>query len=313
VAAMFDGSIACYLRDIQKFPLLSRAEEYGLAKRCRENDDLDATQRLVTSHLRLVAKIAMRYRGYGRPISEVISEGNIGLVQAVRRFDPDRGVRLATYAISWIRAAIMEYILRSGSLVRMGTTAAQRKLFFNLGRLRQRMGAINDGDPSPDVASKIAAELGVPEAEVFSMSRRLAGPDYSLNAAVRIAGVEDGDEWSTLLRDDAPNQETVIAERAEQERRRRLVDEALKLLNARERDIIEERCFKDEPTTLTELGGRHGVSCERIRQIEQGAIEKMRRAVGLNPDGEARLTSLASLPRRGAASRSADLPSRILR
>ncbi len=275
----FDGRIVQYLRDIHKFPMLSAQEEYALAKRCRELGDLDATQRLVTSHLRLVARVAKGYRGYGRPISELVSEGSIGMVHAVNHFDPDRGFRLATYAIWWIRAAIMEYILRSWSLVKMGTTAAQRRLFFNLRRLKDELQTIDDGDPSPETAKRIAAELGVSESEVFSMSRRLAAPDYSLNAMVDAGTSDRPNEWIDLLPDDAPNQETVVAARAELRQRRQLARKALRELNDREREIILERCFRDKPTTFAELGERYGISRERIRQIEENAKKKMRRAI----------------------------------
>ena len=277
--ATFDGGFARHLRNIQKVPLLSPDEEYVLAKRCRELGDLDAAQRLVTSHLRLVARVANGYRGYGRPMSELISEGSIGMLHAVRRFDPDRGFRLATYAVWWIRAAIMEYILRSWSLVKMGTTAAQRTLFFNLRRLKDELQTIDDADPSPGTARRIAAELGVSESDVFTMSRRLATRDYSLNATVDTGASDRPTEWIELLPDDAPDQETALAARAELRRRRQLVRKALQELNARERDIILERCFRDKPTTFAELGERHGISRERIRQIEQNAKNKMRRAV----------------------------------
>ena len=277
--AAFDDSLALYLRQIQKFPLLTPDEEYRLAKRWREHGDLDAVQRLVTSHLRLVVKVAMLYRGYGRPISELVSEGSIGMLQAVKRFDPDRGFRLATYAVWWIRAAIMEYILQSYSLVKMGTTAAQRKLFFNLRKLKGRLQAMDDGDLSPETINKIAAELGVPEADVVSMNQRLAGPDYSLNTPPDRTDAEGADEWLTMLADEAPDQETVVAECAERRQRRQLVRGALNRLDPRERDIILERNFKDKPTTLVELSERYALSPERVRQIEGRALEKMRRTV----------------------------------
>jgi RNA polymerase sigma-32 factor len=276
---MFDTGLARYLREIHKLPLLTLEEEYMLAKRWRENGDLGAVQRLVTSHLRLVAKVAMQYRGYGRPISELVSEGSIGLLQAAKRFDPNRGVRLATYAIWWIRAAIMEYILQSRSLVKMGTTGAQKKLFFNLRRLKGRLQVIDDGDPPPEAVKMIAAELGVSEADVVSMNRRLAAPDYSLNTPVGSAGAEGAGEWLTLLVDDAPDQETVVVESAERRWRRQLVRGALKHLDPRERDIILQRRFKNKPATFGDLGERYAVSPERIRQIEGRALEKIRRTV----------------------------------
>jgi RNA polymerase sigma-32 factor len=282
VIPMFDTGLARYLREIHKLPLLTLEEEYMLAKRWRENGDLGAVQRLVTSHLRLVAKVAMQYRGYGRPISELVSEGSVGLLQAAKRFDPDRGFRLATYAIWWIRAAIMEYILQSRSLVKMGTTGAQKKLFFNLRRLKGRLQVIDDGDPPPEAVKKIAAELCVSEADVVSMNRRLAAPDYSLNTPLDRAGAEGAGEWLTLLVDDAPDQETVVVESAERRWRRQLVRGALKHLDPRERDIILQRRFKNEPTTFGDLGERYSVSAERIRQIEGHALEKIRRTVRLS-------------------------------
>jgi len=276
--AGLDGRFARYLRDIHKFPLLTAEEEDLLARRWREQGDLDAAQRLVTSHLRLVAKIATQYRGYGRPLSELVSEGSIGMLQAVKRFDPDRGFRLATYAIWWIRAAIMEYILQSCSLVKMGTTAAQSKLFFNLRRLKGRLQA-TDGEPSPETVKKIATELGVSEADVVSMNQRVAAPDYSLNTSTGGVDGESVDEWIARLADDAPSQETVVAELAELRQRRRLVRGALNALDARERDIILERRVRERPTTLGQLSERYAVSRERIRQIEGRALEKMRRRV----------------------------------
>jgi RNA polymerase sigma-32 factor len=274
--AAFDPRLGRYLRDIQKYPLMTSEEEVMLAKRWREHGDQEAADRLVTSHLRLVAKIAMGYRGYGLSLADLISEGNFGMLQAVKRFDPDRGFRLATYAIWWVRAAIHEYILRSWSLVKMGTTTAQKKLFFNLRRLKIQLQVIDEGDLSPEIVKKIATELAVPEAEVVSMNQRLAEPDHSLNASISREG--EG-EWLALLRDDAPDQEAVIGERAEMEHRRRLVHGALSHLSPRERDVLFARRFKDEPSTLDELGRRYAVSCERIRQIEGRAIDKLQRAV----------------------------------
>ncbi len=272
--AAFDLRLGRYLRDIQKYPLLTADEESILARRWREYGEQDAADRLVTSHLRLVARIAIGYRGYGLPLSELISEGTLGMLQAVKRFDPDRGFRLATYAIWWVRSAIHEYILRSWSLVKMGTTAAQKKLFFNLRRLKAQLNAIDDGDLSPELVKKIATELSVPEAEVVSMNHRLAAPDHSLNAPISSEG-----EWLLLLPDDTPDQETVIGERAELQYRRRLVHGALSQLSSRERDILFARRLKDRRSTLDELGRRYAVSCERIRQIEGRAIDKLRLAV----------------------------------
>jgi RNA polymerase sigma-32 factor len=271
VPTAFDSRLSRYLRDIQKYPLMTAEEEVMLAKRWRLHGDQAAADRLVTSHLRLVAKIARGYRGYGLPLAELISEGNFGMLQAVKRFDPDRGFRLATYAIWWVRAAIQEYILRSWSLVKIGTTAAQKKLFFNLGKLKTRLQALDERDLSPENAKKIATELAVAEADVVSMNHRLAEPDHSLNGRQS--------EWLALLPDETPDQEAVIGERAELKHRRRLVHAALAHLNERERDILFARRLHDEPPTLDELGRRYTLSCERIRQIELGAIDKLRRAV----------------------------------
>ena len=256
--------------------MLDADEEYMLAKRWREHNDVEAAHRLVTSHLRLVAKIAMGYRGYGLPLAELISEGNVGLMQAVKRFEPDRGFRMATYAMWWIRAAIQEYILHSWSLVKMGTTAAQKKLFFNLRRLKGQLAAFDEGDLSPENVKKIATDLDVPEQDVIQMNRRLASPDHSLNAPVR----EDGDgEWQDWLVDDEDNQEVKLAEAQEIGNRRRLLDSALKALNPRERKILVERRLKDEPTTLEDLSQEYGISRERVRQIEVRAFEKLQRTM----------------------------------
>ena len=272
-----EGSLSRYLREIRKFPLLDQDEEYMLAKRWREHEDPEAAHKLVTSHLRLVAKIAMGYRGYGLPLSELISEGNVGMMQAVKRFDPDRGFRLATYAMWWIRAAIQEYILHSWSLVKMGTTAAQKKLFFNLRRLKGQMAELDQGDLPAEAVTKIATELDVPEAEVIEMNRRLSGSDNSLNAVM--GGVEGDSEWLDMLPDESPSQETIVGDRKELRQRREMLDVALKKLNPRERDIIFERRLKDEPSTLEELSHRYAVSRERIRQIEVRAFEKLQRAM----------------------------------
>lgn len=265
-----------YLEDIRKFPMLEPGEEFMLAKRWQEHEDSDAAEKLVTSHLRLVARIAMGYRGYGLPIGEVISEGNVGLMQAVKRFDPDKGFRLATYAMWWIRASIQEYILRSWSLVKMGTTAAQKKLFFNLRRAKSQLRALDDGDLHPDHVQTIARKLGVSEADVVSMNRRLGG-DSSLNAPVR-ADTEAG-EWQDWLVDDAPSQEDQLGETQELDQRRGYLTNALSSLNDRERRIFEARRLSDSPITLEDLSTEFGVSRERIRQIEVRAFEKVQKAV----------------------------------
>ena len=268
--------LARYLEEIRRFPMLEPNEEYMLAKRWQEHADAEAAQKLVTSHLRLVARIAMGYRGYGLPIGEVISEGNVGLMQAVKRFDPDRGFRLATYAMWWIRASIQEYILRSWSLVKMGTTAAQKKLFFNLRRVKGQLQALEEGDLRPDQVKAIAKRLGVPEEDVISMNRRLGG-DASLNAPVR-ADLESG-EWQDWLIDDAPDQEEELVERDEMDHRRAFLESALTTLNDRERRIFEARRLAEDPSTLEELSTEFGVSRERIRQIEVRAFEKVQKAV----------------------------------
>ncbi|MEE8531074.1 MAG: RNA polymerase sigma factor RpoH [Hyphomicrobium sp.] len=265
-----------YLEDIRKFPMLEPGEEFMLAKSWQEHDDSDAAEKLVTSHLRLVARIAMGYRGYGLPIGEVISEGNVGLMQAVKRFDPDKGFRLATYAMWWIRASIQEYILRSWSLVKMGTTAAQKKLFFNLRRAKSQLRALDDGDLHPDHVQTIARKLGVSEADVVSMNRRLGG-DSSLNAPVR-TDAEAG-EWQDWLVDNAPSQEDQLGETQELDQRRGYLTDALSSLNDRERRIFEARRLSDSPITLEDLSTEFGVSRERIRQIEVRAFEKVQKAV----------------------------------
>jgi RNA polymerase sigma-32 factor len=270
------GGLTRYLEEIRQFPMLEPQQEYMLAKSWREHGDRDAAHQLVTSHLRLVARIAMGYRGYGLPVGEVISEGNVGLMQAVKRFDPDKGFRLATYAMWWIRAAIQEYILRSWSLVKMGTTAAQKKLFFNLRKIKGQLKALEEGDLRPDQVKLIAARLGVTEEDVVSMNRRLAG-DSSLNAPVR-NDAESG-EWQDWLVDDTMDQETALAESEERDQRRDMLNDALKGLNARERRVFEARRLTDDPLTLEELSSEFGVSRERIRQIEVRAFEKVQRAV----------------------------------
>jgi RNA polymerase sigma-32 factor len=272
-----EGNLTRYLQEIRKFPMLEQNEEYMLAKSWREHNDMDAAHRLVTSHLRLVAKIAMGYRGYGLPIGELISEGNVGMMQAVKRFDPERGFRLATYAMWWIRASIQEYILHSWSLVKMGTTAAQKKLFFNLRRLKGQMQAIEDGDLPPETVEAIAKRLDVSEADVISMNRRLAAPDNSLNAPLR--GDAEGGEWQDWLVDESDSQEKVLGERQELNQRQTMLSAAMKGLNKRERHILTERRLKDEPTTLEELSQKYGISRERVRQIEVRAFEKLQKAM----------------------------------
>jgi RNA polymerase sigma-32 factor len=271
-----DGGLSRYLDEIRRFPMLSRDEEFMLAKRWQEHEDVDAAQRLVTSHLRLVAKMAMGYRGYGLPIAEVIAEGNIGLMQAVKKFDPDKGFRLATYAMWWIRAAIQEYILRSWSLVKIGTTAAQKKLFFNLRRLKSNLDALNDGDLTPEQVKTIAHRLAVTDEDVISMNRRLGGPDASLNAPM---GMDGDAEWMDWLSDDSPTHEAAYAEAEELDERRALLADAMAALNDREKRIIQMRRLEEEPVTLEDLAAEYGVSRERIRQIEQRAFEKLQAAM----------------------------------
>ncbi|WP_160122664.1 RNA polymerase sigma factor RpoH [Rhodovarius lipocyclicus] len=271
-----EGNLSRYLQEIRKFPMLQPEEEFRLAKNWREGGDEQAAHRLVTSHLRLVAKIAMGYRGYGLPVGELISEGNVGMMQAVKRFDPDRGFRLATYAMWWIRAAIQEYILHSWSLVKMGTTAAQKKLFFNLRRLKGQMAALEEGDLQPEVVEKIATTLQVPEADVISMNRRLSAPDNSLNAPVR---ADSEGEWQDWLVDDSESQEEELAEREDMSNRKQLLATALKTLNERERHILIERRLKDEPTTLEDLSQQYNISRERVRQIEVRAFEKLQKSM----------------------------------
>jgi RNA polymerase sigma-32 factor len=271
-----EGNLSRYLQEIRKFPMLTPEEELRLAKSWKEQGDERAAHKLVTSHLRLVAKIAMGYRGYGLPVGELISEGNVGMMQAVKRFDPDRGFRLATYAMWWIRAAIQEYILHSWSLVKMGTTAAQKKLFFNLRRLKAQMSALEEGDLKSEQVEKIAKALQVPENDVISMNRRLASPDHSLNAPVR---ADSEGEWQDWLVDDAETQESELADREDLSNRRMLLGEALKNLNERERHILIERRLKDEPTTLEELSQQYNISRERVRQIEVRAFEKLQKGM----------------------------------
>jgi len=271
-----ESGLSRYLDEIRRFPMLEPQQEYMLAKRWREHGDRVAAHKLVTSHLRLVAKIAMGYRGYGLPISEVISEGNVGLMQAVKRFEPEKGFRLATYAMWWIKAAIQEYILRSWSLVKMGTTANQKKLFFNLRKAKSRISALDEGDMHPDQVKLIAKRLGVTEQDVIDMNRRLGG-DASLNAPIR----EDGDsgEWQDWLLDEHDSQEAALAATEELDNRRAALSDALKVLNDRERRIFEARRLADEPVTLEDLAAEFGVSRERVRQIEVRAFEKVQKAV----------------------------------
>ncbi len=270
-----ESGLSRYLAEIKRFPMLEPQEEYMLAKRWREHGDREAAHKLVTSHLRLVAKIAMGYRGYGLPIGEVISEGNVGLMQAVRRFEPDKGFKLATYAMWWIRASIQEYILRSWSLVKMGTTASQKKLFFNLRKAKSRISALDEGDLRDDQVETIATRLGVAKQEVIDMNRRLGG-DASLNAPLR----EDGEgEWQDWLVDDSASQESVLADREETDTRLNALKNALRVLNPREKRIFEARRLADDPVTLEELSTEFGVSRERVRQIEVRAFEKVQAAV----------------------------------
>ena len=271
-----EGGLNRYLQEIRKFPLLEPEEEYMLAKRWVEEQDTEAAHKMVTSHLRLAAKIAMGYRGYGLPQAEVISEANVGLMQAVKRFDPEKGFRLATYAMWWIRASIQEYILRSWSLVKLGTTSAQKKLFFNLRKAKARIGALEEGDLHPDNVAQIAHDLGVTEDEVISMNRRLSGGDASLNATVGSDG-EGSMQWQDWLEDEEADQATDYEERDELEARRELLIEAYSVLNDREKDILTKRRLADQPLTLEELSGEYNVSRERIRQIEVRAFEKLQK------------------------------------
>ena len=282
-----DSGLSRYLSEIRKFPMLEPDEEFMLAKRYAEHQDSEAAHRMVTSHLRLVAKIAMGYRGYGLPISEIISEGNVGLMQAVKRFDPDRGFRLATYAMWWIRASIQEYILHSWSLVKIGTTAAQKKLFFNLRKVKGQLKAIEEGDLPPETVKEIATRLDVPENDVVDMNRRLSSHDHSLNAPLRIDG--DG-EWQDWLVDETESQETRLADDQEFGRRSKLLQRAMDILNPRERRILVERRLKEEPATLDDLSKEFGISRERVRQIEVRAFEKIQRSIR-NSAIEERLTT----------------------
>ncbi len=288
-----ENGLSRYLREIRRFPMLEPQEEYMLAKRWREHEDPEAAHKLVTSHLRLVAKIAMGYRGYGLPIGEVISEGNVGLMQAVKRFEPERGFRLATYAMWWIRASIQEYILRSWSLVKMGTTASQKKLFFNLRKAKSRISALDEGDMRPDQVDTIAHRLGVSKQDVIDMNRRMSG-DASLNAPLR----EEGEgEWQDWLVDDSASQENLLADREETDNRLGALHRALGVLNDRERRIFEARRLTDDPITLEQLSDEFDISRERVRQIEVRAFEKVQAAVKA---GMAKLESLPSADEAGA-------------
>jgi RNA polymerase sigma-32 factor len=296
------SSLSRYLEEIRRFPMLEPEEEFVLAKNWQEHGDVEAAHRLVTSHLRLVAKIAMGYRGYGLPLNEIISEGNVGLMQAVKRFDPDRGFRLATYAMWWIRAAIQEYILHSWSLVKMGTTAAQKKLFFNLRKLKGQMQAIDEGDLRPETVKAIAERLDVTETDVVEMNRRLEGADHSLNVPLRS---DSETQWQDWLVDDAASQESTVADADEFDHRMSLLHRAMAVLNDRERHILSERRLKDEPTTLEELSTQYGISRERVRQIEVRAFEKLQRAIkGL----EAEQAATAQLPPPSEGARPAQAP-----
>jgi RNA polymerase sigma-32 factor len=274
-----DTSLVRFVEEAKRFPMLSPEREQELARAWRDRRDSEALRQLVGSHLRLVVKIARGFTGYGLALADLVAEGNVGLMQAAEKFDPDRGFRFATYAMWWIRAAIQEYILHSWSLVKMGTTAAQKKLFFNLRKLKGQMEELEQGDLPAEAVHKIAVELDVPEGEVIEMNRRLAGTDNSLNALVGGTGADSDAEWLDMLPDEGPNQETLVGDRRELQQRRLMLDHALKKLNPRERDIIFERRLKDEPSTLEELSHRYAVSRERIRQIEVRAFEKLQRAM----------------------------------
>ena len=276
IALSPEQGLSRYLTEIRKFPMLPKEEEFMLAKRWQEHEDSDAAEKMVTSHLRLVAKIAMGYRGYGLPMAEVISEGNVGLMQSVKKFDPDKGFRLATYAMWWIRASIQEYILRSWSLVKLGTTAAQKKLFFNLRRIKGEIDAIEQGDLRPEQVTEIATRLNVPEKDVISMNGRMSGSDASLNVPVG----QDGDmEWMDWLADEEPNQAAEFADKQEYDARIELLTKAMADLNEREQHILTERRLSDEPKTLEQLSEVYNVSRERIRQIEVRAFEKLQKAM----------------------------------
>lgn len=271
-----EGSLSLYLQEIKRFPILTAEEEYMLAKRYKEHGDAEAAHKLVTSHLRLVAKIAMGYRGYGLPVTDLISEGNVGIMQAVKKFDPEKGFRLATYAMWWIRAQIQEYVLHSWSLVKIGTTAAQKKLFFNLRKLKNQLGSIDDGSLSPENVREIANRLNVKEAEVKSMEGRLFSGDQSLNVQI---GHEANTEWQDMIVDDSEAQDKVFEKKDEYLHRKKLFNEALKILNPREKEIIKLRRLRDKPKKLEELSQQFNISRERVRQIEEKAIEKLQKEI----------------------------------
>ena len=271
-----EGSLSFYLQEIKRFPILTAEEEYMLAKRYKEHGDAEAAHKLVTSHLRLVAKIAMGYRGYGLPVTDLISEGNVGIMQAVKKFDPEKGFRLATYAMWWIRAQIQEYVLHSWSLVKIGTTAAQKKLFFNLRKLKNQLGSIDDGSLSPENVREIANRLNVKEAEVKSMEGRLFSGDQSLNVQI---GHEANTEWQDMIVDDSEAQDKVFEKKDEYLHRKKLFNEALKILNPREKEIIKLRRLRDKPKKLEELSQQFNISRERVRQIEEKAIEKLQKEI----------------------------------
>ncbi len=273
-----EGNLSRYLQEIRQFPMLEFEEEASLARKWRDKSDNDAAHRMVTSHLRLVVKIAMGYRGYGLPVGELISEGNVGMMQAINRFDPEKGFRLSTYAMWWIRAAIQEYILHSWSLVKMGTTAAQKKLFFNLRKLKGQIQAFEEGDMTPEHTTEIATRLKVSESEVISMNQRMAGGDHSLNAPLSNDGDGDG-QWQDWLEDENDNQEVVYAQNEILGQRRELLAGALEGLSGRESHILEERRLKDNPATLEDLSRQYGISRERVRQIEVRAFEKVQKSV----------------------------------
>tara|TARA_Y100001970_G_scaffold1388_1_gene1671 strand:+ start:6114 stop:6965 length:852 start_codon:yes stop_codon:yes gene_type:complete len=273
-----EGNLAVYLQEIKKFPILTAEEEYMLAKRFKEHGDTKAAHKLVTSHLRLVAKIAMGYRGYGLPVTDLISEGNVGIMQAVKKFDPERGFRLATYAMWWIRAQIQEYVLHSWSLVKIGTTAAQKKLFFNLRKLKNQLNSIDSGNLSPENAREIASRLNVKEGEVLDMNNRLFSGDQSLNVQV---GDEGDTEWQDMLIDTNENQENLLADANELSYRKKIFKSALEILNQREREIIKLRKLKNKPVKLEELSKKYNISRERVRQIEEKALEKLQKQVSL--------------------------------
>jgi RNA polymerase sigma-32 factor len=271
-----EGSLSFYLQEIKRFPILTAEEEYMLAKRYKEHGDAEAAHKLVTSHLRLVAKIAMGYRGYGLPVTDLISEGNVGIMQAVKKFDPEKGFRLATYAMWWIRAQIQEYVLHSWSLVKIGTTAAQKKLFFNLRKLKNQLGSIDDGSLSPENVREIANRLNVKEAEVKDMEGRLFSGDQSLNVQI---GHEANTEWQDMIVDDSEAQDKVFEKKDEYLHRKKLFNEALKILNPREKEIIKFRRLRDKPKKLEELSQQFNISRERVRQIEEKAIEKLQKEI----------------------------------